>query len=414
MILRLKFLLVLLTFNLQNILKAQNITGLDMLGNQSSVEIPFELVQGHIIVEVTFGGILPLKFIFDSGAQHTVLFESSYVLLLGHKAERQIPIMGADLSDEVMAGVFRNIKMKLGPTKTVNRDIIVLQENFLKLENILGINVVGMVGSDYFKNLILKIDYERNKIIVYDVRTANENRITNGFTEVNSKFLEGKIYVNADVTINNTVRNLKLLLDTGASLPLLINTGTDSLLQVPENSYSTILGYGLSGPIMGFLGKINHLENEVFKMNNLVSYFQDDDYTVLGNSEDIRNGLIGNLTLSKYHIVINYFKQKVYFKPNKYYKKPIKFDLSGMNIQAYGKNFNEFFVKSLIKNGPSDKAGLMIDDEIVKIGYWSSWRYSLNRLTDIFASKEGKIIKLKVRRDGKIIPLTLKLENYLN
>lgn len=394
-------------------IKSQNIIGIDLLDNQKSYEIPFELVQGHIIVEVLFGGILPLKFIFDTGAQHTVLFESSYAMVMGYKPERQIPIMGADLSDELMAGIFRNIRMKLGPTRAVLRDIIVLQENFLKLENILGVNVVGMIGTDYFRNLIIKIDYEKNKIILYDTRNANIDKLTSGYQESDSKFSDGKVYVVANVKIDESTQSLRLLLDTGASLPLLINTGTDSLLKVPEKKYSTILGYGLSGPVMGYLGKVNSLENEVFDLKDMISYFQDDEYTIIGNVNDVRNGLIGNLTLSKYHIIINYFTQKLYLKPNKYYKKPTKFDLSGMSLQAFGKNFNQFIVKSVIENGPADRAGIKVEDEIVKIGFWSSWRYNLGQLAGKFSSKPDKVIKLKIKRGNIIFPVVLKLENYL-
>jgi C-terminal processing protease CtpA/Prc len=203
------------------------------------------------------------------------------------------------------------------------------------------------------------------------------------------------------------------LIDTGASLPLLINTGTDSLLKVPEKKFSTILGYGLSGPVMGYLGKINSLENEVFDLKNMISYFQDDEYTIIGNTNDVRNGLIGNLTLSKYHIIINYFTQKLYLKPNKYYKKPTKFDLSGMSLQAFGKNFNQFIVKSVIEKGPADKAGIKVEDEILKMGFWSAWRYNLGQITERLSSKPDKIIKLKIKRGNSIIHVELKLENYL-
>jgi hypothetical protein len=412
--LKFKWLIFFITFTIAVDLRGQNIIGLDMLGNQKSYDIPFELIQGHIIVDVTIGGLLPLKFIFDTGAQHTVLFESSYAIIMGYKPERQIPIMGADMSSEMMAGIFRNVSMKLGPSKSVLRDIIVLDENFLKLENLLGVNVVGMIGSDYFRNLIVKIDYEKYKITVYDIRTANESKLVNGYTEISSKFSDGKVYVTADVQISESVQSLKLLMDTGASLPLLINTGTDTLLKVPEKSFSTILGYGLSGPVMGYLGKINSFENEVFNHKNMVTYFQDDEYSIIGNVKDIRNGLIGNLTLSKYHLIINYFNQKLYLKPNKYYKKPTKFDLSGLSIQAFGKNFNQFIVKAMINGGPGEKAGILVDDEIVKIGRWSSWRFNLGQVTEKLSSKEGNVIKLKVKRGNKIIPIVLTLENYLN
>ena len=37
------------------------------------VEIPFERQGNFIIVKVTFEGLFPLRFILDTGAEHTIL-----------------------------------------------------------------------------------------------------------------------------------------------------------------------------------------------------------------------------------------------------------------------------------------------------------------------------------------------------
>ncbi|MFT4720744.1 MAG: hypothetical protein ACI9SB_001916, partial [Candidatus Azotimanducaceae bacterium] len=47
-----------------------------------STTLPFELIDGHIIVPVSLNGSEPLLFVLDSGAAATVVLESSRTALL--------------------------------------------------------------------------------------------------------------------------------------------------------------------------------------------------------------------------------------------------------------------------------------------------------------------------------------------
>ena len=47
--------------------------GFFMPEGRSQIDIPFEYTNNFIILTVHFNGLLPLKFIFDTGAEHTIL-----------------------------------------------------------------------------------------------------------------------------------------------------------------------------------------------------------------------------------------------------------------------------------------------------------------------------------------------------
>lgn len=384
-------------------LKSQGyvITGLDLLEDKKYIEVPFQFINGHIVLDVNFQGIFDVKFIFDTGAQNVVLFEKSYVDVFGIKAERTITLRGADLIGNIQANIVRNISMKLEGSKMVERDILVLPTNFLKMEEIIGVNVIGIIGAEFFRNTIVKIDFDRHVLTVFNPNKFSD-KVTKGYEEVDCEFLENKFYINSRVRINNNgeYKNLRLLLDTGAAMSFLINTNSDTTLSVPDKLLPSILGQGLGGPILGYIGKVDQFRLDSFNFPNMLTYFQDDSYIIVGDRIDQRNGLLGTQVLSRFTIFVDYFRGRLFFKASKNYNKDFKYDLSGMTLHAFGPKLNHFFVKAVLDNSPAQEIGLEAGDEIVRIGFWGAWRYDLEGLSSLLAKKPGKKLEIVIKRKG--------------
>lgn len=81
---------------------------MDLLQGKRKAVIPFKYVHNFIVVEARIYGILPLQFIFDTGAEHVILFKKEYTDLLQVPYDKRIPILGSDLSQEVYALIARN------------------------------------------------------------------------------------------------------------------------------------------------------------------------------------------------------------------------------------------------------------------------------------------------------------------
>jgi hypothetical protein len=390
------------------------VVGLDMLGEKTVVTIPFKYINGHIIISVKMHNMFDVNYIFDTGAQNTVLFESKYVELFGFTPDRQISLVGADLSTPIYADVVRRVKMEIEGTYQVVRDIIVLRENFLKIEEAIGVNVVGIVGSDYFRNLLVHIDYYNEKILLYNPKNA-EAKLIRGFTLIPADFNNGKVYINSIVALSHpdTINILRLLLDTGASLSSLINISSDSSLVLPIKILPSILGQGLSGPLLGYVSKIKRVQVSEFSLSNMIAYFQDDGLLILDQDKFSRNGILGNQFLSRFEIIIDYFNQKLYLKKSKNYSRKISYDLSGITLMATGAKLDKYKIRAIINTSSSFEAGLRADDEILKIGCWSTWRYTLEDLSNKLSSKPGKKIKLTIKRNDAIMKFEFVLKDLL-
>jgi len=125
----------------------------DLMQGNNRVTIPFSFQNGFIIVDLKFNDFMPMSFIFDTGAEHTILFDKQITDILGVQYERQIKVMGSDLSIQMYAQIARNIPFVLPNDLRVERDIIILDNDYLHLSEINGISVDGLLGGEFFKGL---------------------------------------------------------------------------------------------------------------------------------------------------------------------------------------------------------------------------------------------------------------------
>ena len=396
--------LLLLTFNS---MKAQ-FSGLDLLNNETKKEIPFKYVNGFIIIKVFYSNFFELNFLFDTGASHNILFKKSVNDLLGIEYTDTITIGGADIHTRMRAFVSRNIPMQLKNTNIIQRDIIILEEDFLELENVMGTRIDGILGGDFFKGLVVGIDHRRDKIVIHHPNSFKPNR---KFSEHDIEINNYKPYIKSFTEINGKADTLNYLIDSGASLALLIHSNRDNDFEMPENVIIGNLGKGLGGDISGYIGMIDGINIDQYKLPNIITSFQEIDSSFLDSGQILRDGIIGNVILSRFHIVIDYMREKLYLKQISKLDEEFSYDKSGMLIYALGDKLNQYFIKTIYPNTPAEEAGLLPGDRIVKIGFWPIKFYSLSGVLNKLQGKEGKKIKITVLRNGEKIKVQFRLRN---
>ncbi|MEO6132773.1 MAG: aspartyl protease family protein, partial [Saprospiraceae bacterium] len=131
----------------------------DFLDGKKKVTIPFRYVHNFIILQVRLYGVLPVNLIYDTGAEHIIMFKREYTDLLQVPYERKIPIMGADQSRNIFALITRNATVQLEGLSAKPYDLLVLEDDYFKLDELVGIEVDGLIGGGFFRNLIVNIDY---------------------------------------------------------------------------------------------------------------------------------------------------------------------------------------------------------------------------------------------------------------
>ncbi|MBK8192151.1 MAG: aspartyl protease family protein [Lewinellaceae bacterium] len=354
------------------------------------MEIPFEYVNDFIILTLKFNGVLPLKFIFDTGAEHTILSKREISDLFKVQYEREFRVTGSDMKTELVAYLARNIELDI-PEKVFApaEDILVLQEDYFRFEEYAGIDVHGILSAMAFSNFVVKINYDRHIMTLYD-RDHFELR-EKDFVPIPVELYRNKIYFNTRLQVlPDSVAAVKLLIDTGAGLPLLLFSNTHPLIYPPGKAIVSNIGMGLGGYIEGFIGRIHGIQLGGFGQSGVITYFHNLDST--RNLEYLtgRHGLLGNTLLSHFQMLLDYQSARIWLRPSRTYKEAFVYDRSGLSIIATGRRFNDYIVQNVLPNSPAEKADIRRDDQILRLRGLPTIFYSLADMQRVFQKNQEK------------------------
>jgi hypothetical protein len=377
------------------------------------IEIPFEYYNNFIILKVNFSRTFELRFILDSGAEHTILSKREVTDLWRIPYEREFRVKGSDLKTELVAYLARRIRFDIPDKMTAaSEDILVLQEDYFRFEEYAGVNVHGIMAMAAFSRYIIEIDYTRRKLILYDREYFKPP--SSNYKEVDIEVFRNKIYINTTMQIQrDSVLPAKFLLDTGAGLPLLLFSNTHSSVRLPEHVVIANIGMGLGGFLEGYTGRVHQVDIGQFSPKGVITYFQEIDTSAEMDYLNNRNGLIGNGLLSRFNVILDYYTEKMWLKPNDKFDNVFVFDRSGLQLLSYGLDLNQFTIQSVLPGSPAAEADIRKGDRLVRIGIFPASMYSLGDILKKFQQKPGKTIKIVVNRDGKRIKKKIVLRDLI-
>ncbi len=378
----------------------------EALGKQDKIVIPIEYNNGFITTEVVINETLKLNFIVDTGAEVTFLFNPLLLELMGLQADKKVKVMGADMLQEVDAWIFRNINIKLPKTSLFKTDLLALEEQMFSLDKYVGKQVDGILGASIFRGKVLKINYLNQTMTI--MKSDRFEREASSYKTIPITIQASKPYVN----IQTPSGTKKMLLDTGASITSLMYYEEESSL--PKTITHGQLGVGIGGKIEGFIGSIDNVKLGSFDIKSLIVNYQSKDSILLETlNYSQRDGLLGNRFLSQFTVAVDFQKSLLYLKKNRTFRSKVRYNMSGLIINAYGPKLNQFYVESVLNNSPSEKAGIQKGDIIKQVNGLNYRFRSLNGLYKMLSRKQHDIITLQLERAGQKLTKRFVLKRYL-
>ena len=282
---------------------------------------------------------------------------------------RKISISGPGGQKLISALIANNISLIIPPSlSSTGSSLLVLEEDYLELKNHLGTEIHGVIGYEIFSRFLVSINYERKEITF---STGRKFRKPGSYQEFDLSIEDTKpyLYVNCKFP-GGEILNLKLMADTGASHCLLLHPETNPHIIVPERNVHGSIGRALGGNISGSTARVESISIGNFNLEQPLANFPDpESYAdTLRSTTIFRNGTIGGELLGRFNVIFNYAAGKIYLHKNSHYRKPFKFNLSGLTVHATGPDLN-IFELSEVRNGSAGfDAGLQAGDTLIQIG----------------------------------------------
>jgi hypothetical protein len=390
------------------------VLGFTLPHGKSKVQFPIEIHNNLVIVPMVLNGQLPLKFILDTGVRTTILTEKAYSDILNLVYTRKYTIAGPGGENLVDAYVTNNVSLDMPGVRGRGHAMLVLEKDYLELRNYLGTDVHGILGYELFSRFIVEIDYERRLLTVMVPERFHPGKRLQWLPIT---IEDTKPYVTVSLTLNDTTSlAAKLLVDSGASHGLFLETDSNPKIQVPEKNISSIIGRGLGGVIKGKIGRIKALQLGSYTLSHVITNFPDPDTYIdtLKLSRAVkRNGSIGGEVLSRFRVTFNFPGEKIYLKKNSAFKKDFYFNLSGLTVRAKGSRLKNFEVTDVRAESNAALAGVKLGDRIISINGLESSEMDLSLVNGFLNQKPGKKITLQIERGGKKQRIEFRLANII-
>ncbi|WP_018478012.1 aspartyl protease family protein [Pontibacter roseus] len=379
---------------------------------RKSITIPFKLVHNLIVIPVQINGSQPLHFILDSGVKNTLITRLHYSDSLSLNQAGKITLQGLGTGHEIEALYSRGNNLQLPGIRGDNHQVYVLMEDIFNLSTRMGMSVHGIIGYDIFRNFIVKINYDTKHLTLYrpDLNLKVPKR-----GEVYPLMIENtKAYVEAGVRqYNGDSLKVKLVIDTGASHSISLYLPTDERLLLPPKVMEAYLGRGLSGDINGKIGRINSFKIGKYVLQDLPASYPDEESIRAALNLANRNGNIGSDILKRFTVIFDYPHQRMMLVPNKKYKQPFYYNMTGFEISTPLPGANFYVVSHVIEDSPAKQIGLLPGDQLLNINGRDCKEMNMEELLELFDSKPGRRIRLKLKRDTKYLNVEMVLQSRI-
>jgi len=373
--------------------------------------IPFEMVGTYVVLKVRINENPPLNLLLDSGIGTTLITELTAGDSVVFDKSYKTVLKGLGSGTDILAWVSDNNTLNIGKFKLKDQTIMVLEADIFNLSKHTGTKMNGILGADFFDNQIVRVDYTRRCIYLYD---KDGFVAPKGFVAVPISMEGHKMFTEVPIQdANGRVRKVRMLIDTGAELTAWFRSYGKDPVPVPSRKIRGYIGRGLSGDIEGSLGKLSKIWISDFLLSNPVVAFPD-SVSISGTSiNSQREGTVGSQLLSRFDLIFDQGTNSLYVKPNYMYKMPFPYNMAGVEVVQDNETFQLPEVLNVWENSPGQAAGVKAGDFILEINGISGFKTTINEIKNIFETRSRSTVRLILLRDGKPIHLKLKLKNVL-
>ena len=397
-------------------LLAQNPLGFGFQDDREYVELSFREESNLIVVPIKLNGEGPFNFILDTGSESGMIFDRWVIGENNLVNARKIPIYAKDGGKITDLLVANGINVEMTGISGSDQSMLVLKNNDIDTRNILGVEAHGVLGSELFNRFVVEIDYEEEKLRLYEPSSFEAPK---GYKKVDILVENFRPYIRSSIKQKRRKPlDVNLLVDSGASSALFLDYEKHENIDLPDKTIEHTLGSSLAGDLEGKVGRVRKIKvAKGVRFNNVVTSFPRNwEINKTIQTEDgalTRHGTLGSDILCRFNVVFDYLHNAMYLKVNEKFKEPFSFNNAGFTFAARGKDLSTFYISKVIKNSLAELKGLQVGDEIISIDGKPIFFYSFSEINSLIRGPSGTKMSIIIQRKGELFKKILKLKKII-
>ena len=362
-------------------------------------EIPFERANGHLLVKGQINGSGSHSFLLDTGAKVSYVDEER-ARGLALLAPRH-PMASGPRTKSGSTALVRNAALTFPELSGFSHGLP-MSTALRAYAPLLGHDIDGILGSDFFRRFVVEIDYDRNVIRLH----SNDSFRYSGPGEVLPiEFLQNTPLVSVQVAPREGAAVVaRLGVDMSSAAGLILHA--PFLLRNQLEPGGTTMPWSINlgaRQSRGTMGSVGALKIGGLTIPSPAAYFASDTKgTYASRSFD---GTMGDVILSRFRLFLDYGRRQMIFEPGKRFSEPAVTVYVGATISAEGRGYRTFRVTSVENDSPAFAAGLRENDVITGIESRPAQELTLTGLLEIL--NRAAPSSVVVRRGGETLTLTL-------
>ena len=375
-----------------------------ILSDSGRVTVPFELVGNHVVLSVEING-RKLGLILDTGmpADGAILYGGPQIDELGFEYVAQSPILGAGGDGKpILADVAMGVTIGLPDLELTDQMVVVMPYDSYQHQTFAEEGQDGIIGYALFSRFVVEIDYDNEVITLTE---PDKFKYEGSGQEFPIAFRNRFPFITCIGEMLGGARiSMDLVVDIGHTHALSLNVGSHQEIIPPENAIETRIGRGVSGEVLGHVGRIKTLHFGKYELRDLVTSFRSGPRK--GSAQLEKEGNLGAEALRRFNVIFDYANDGMILEPNSHFKDQFEHDMSGMVYSKTGKGM--FRIDRIIPDSPASESGLKVNDLLIEINGRPANQLRTADLSHLL-KKDGEEITLVVSRGDEQIKFRLKL-----
>ncbi len=413
----------------------------DFKGDASRVVIPIDITNHIIMLPVQLNGE-QLTFILDTGVKETMLFGAVDSTILRNVSSYNFQGLGVDQGIKGLLSLDNVLALGDSILTDHHHDLYVITDSTINLSKNIGVPIHGVLGSNFFQNHIVRIDYIRKRLHVF--RSLDDlDKDLRKYTAVKLDLVKDRPFVDINISSGGKLfESSRMLVDLGNSDPLMIFPTALTDYEVAKPYVYEFLGQGFNGNIYGKRNRIEGVTVAKWNFKRLfVSYPDTNSYSARRLVER-RVGSVGNQIMARFDVIFDYADSVMYLRKNRMFGDPFNIDMSGLEVRHVGFSWlksrtgakplgassNEgqtinlsndvmyqielvpaYVIQHVRIGSPADLAGVKEGDGIYKINGKYAGKMTLESIKGKLQARDQYGISLEVKRGEEIIRFRFRL-----